>query len=232
MNVAKRIKERRKELNISADDLAEAIGVNRATIYRYESGDISKIPINVIEPLAKALKTTPPFLMGWEEPNQNNELLDIYNQLEPPRQDKVYDYAEYQLKEQSYNHDYIEEPYYRDVGLYGAVSAGSGQMVYDNPTEYISIPVEDIPKEDYDMMLKVVGDSMEPAFKDSEYIFVKKTPDVRSGQFVVAIVDDEAYIKKLYIEKDHIKLVSLNPDYEDIIVDNYELLDIIGVVVL
>ena len=67
MTIGERIKARRKALGMSADDLAVALGKNRATIYRYESNYIEKMPTTVLEPLAKALHTTPAFLMGWDE---------------------------------------------------------------------------------------------------------------------------------------------------------------------
>lgn len=67
MTIGERIKKRREELGISVDELAGKLGKNRATIYRYESSDIVKLPTTVLEPLANALKTTPAYLMGWEE---------------------------------------------------------------------------------------------------------------------------------------------------------------------
>ncbi len=63
--IGERIKKRRLQLGLSADDVAIAIGKNRATIYRYENEDISNIPISALEPLAKVLKTTPGYFMGW-----------------------------------------------------------------------------------------------------------------------------------------------------------------------
>ncbi len=70
MNVGQRIKQRRKELGISADKLGEALGKDRSTIFRYEKGDIEKLPLDILEPIAKVLQTTPRYLMGWEEDNQ------------------------------------------------------------------------------------------------------------------------------------------------------------------
>lgn len=61
-----RIKGRRKQLNMSADELAEKLGVSRSTIFRYEKGDIDKVPAEYMKVLAKALRTTPAYLMGWE----------------------------------------------------------------------------------------------------------------------------------------------------------------------
>ncbi len=73
----KRIKLRRKELGMSADELAEILGVSRSTIFRYERGDIEKVPADLINVLSKALRTTPAYLMGWEDnaTEENAELL-------------------------------------------------------------------------------------------------------------------------------------------------------------
>ena len=67
MTTGERIKARRKELGISAESLAEALNVSAATVYRYEKGDIEKVPGSILEPLSKLLRTTPAYLMGWEE---------------------------------------------------------------------------------------------------------------------------------------------------------------------
>lgn len=70
MRIGERIRQRRLELGYTADALAKLLNKNRATIYRYENGDIENMPIDVLEPLAKALNTTPAYLMGWQEPHQ------------------------------------------------------------------------------------------------------------------------------------------------------------------
>lgn len=65
MKFGDRIKRRRMELHMSAGELGSLIGKNRATVYRYESGDIENVPLEVLDPLADALDTTPEYLMGW-----------------------------------------------------------------------------------------------------------------------------------------------------------------------
>jgi len=75
MNVGQRIKQRRKELKVSADTLGEALGKDRSTIYRYEKGDIEKLPLDILEPIAKVLQTTPQYLMGWQETQKKNDIL-------------------------------------------------------------------------------------------------------------------------------------------------------------
>ena len=67
MTIHERIKSRRKECQMSVEDVANELGVSRSTIYRYESSEISNIGIDKIEPLARVLHTTPEYLMGWTE---------------------------------------------------------------------------------------------------------------------------------------------------------------------
>ena len=84
MDTGKRIKERRKQLHISAERLASMIGVSPTTIYRYESGDIEKVDSTKLEPIATALRTTPAFLMGWEQEESEDKLQSIADQLTAP----------------------------------------------------------------------------------------------------------------------------------------------------
>lgn len=71
MTTGNRMKVRRKEIGVPVDEIAAALGVSVATIYRYENGEIEKVPGSVLEPLANVLHTTPAYLMGWEEQSQN-----------------------------------------------------------------------------------------------------------------------------------------------------------------
>ena len=65
MSIGSRIKERRKALGYSAEDIAARLGKSPATIYRYENGEIEKLPGDLLEPLAAILQTSPAWLMGW-----------------------------------------------------------------------------------------------------------------------------------------------------------------------
>ena len=78
MTIGKRIQARRKEIGMTVDQLAEKIGKNRATVYRYENNDIEKYPLDLLQPLADALRTTPAFLMGWEDPLTSEQQIDVY----------------------------------------------------------------------------------------------------------------------------------------------------------
>ncbi len=74
MTVGERIKERRKEINMSADELAVVLRVSRSTVFRYENGSIEKLPVHILDTIAKALHTTPEYLMGWaDKPDETNQ---------------------------------------------------------------------------------------------------------------------------------------------------------------
>ena len=64
LTIGEKIQQRRKELGMSADELAEKLGIDRSTIYRYENGDIKKFPLDMLEPIANALNTTPTYLVS------------------------------------------------------------------------------------------------------------------------------------------------------------------------
>lgn len=71
MEIGERVKQRRLQEGLSVDDLAKALGKNRATIYRYESSEIENLPVSILLPLANALNTTPTYLMGWDNDDAN-----------------------------------------------------------------------------------------------------------------------------------------------------------------
>ena len=73
MKINERIKARRKELGLTLKQVAEKLNVTESLISRYESNDVKNMGIDKIAPLAKILKTTPSYLMGWTENEMQKE---------------------------------------------------------------------------------------------------------------------------------------------------------------
>lgn len=67
MTIGDKIKYLRMSLNYTQDELAAAINTTKQTIHKYENGIISNIPASKIKLIAEKLKTTPAYLMGWDE---------------------------------------------------------------------------------------------------------------------------------------------------------------------
>lgn len=85
MTIGERIKLARLALGYSAEQVAAFLGVSPATIYRYENGDIAKLPSKHIKPLAEFLCVTPSYLMAWEgdSSSMDLQLFNEYNTQDP-----------------------------------------------------------------------------------------------------------------------------------------------------
>lgn len=119
--------------------------------------------------------------------------------------------------------DYRQTTYRRVTGV---VSAGSGSIQDDDLDMEVSFYEDEIP-DDYDAIAYVVGNSMEPKIKNGDYLFIKNTPQIDYNTIGIFQVDGANYVKKLrqgYLE-------SLNPDYEDIHLDENNDIRTIGEVV-
>lgn len=113
------------------------------------------------------------------------------------------------------------------INLYDlAVSAGTGEPLGD--TDYktrIEIPTEQVP-ENAHCCLRVNGDSMEPAYKDGDIVFIQRVEDgaLREGEVGIFALNGEGYIKQL----GHRQLLSFNPKYPPIAVGAYDRLECQG----
>jgi len=74
-------------------------------------------------------------------------------------------------------------------------------------------------------MLLVKGDSMIGAgILDGDYVIVQSTTTAENGDIVVALIEDEATIKRFYKEENHFRLQPENPFMEPIIVSSLRIL--------
>ncbi len=100
--------------------------------------------------------------------------------------------------------------------LVGHVAAGAPVLAEENVEEYLEIPSV-IGGEDGDYILQVKGDSMKDAgILAGDYVVVRKADDARSGEIVVALIEDEATVKRFYREKDRVRLQPANKAYKPI----------------
>lgn len=200
------IRSLRSSKGITQKELGEKIGVSNSAVANYEKGyraplqdtlfrlsDYFEVPIDYFFP------------REFEERN----IIDIFNQLEPKRQDNVYHYALEQLDEQN---NLNEES---SIYLVGQTAAGTAISYGQLNAEQINTTV---PK-GADYALTVRGDSMEPVIEDGSIVFYKEQPNVENGQIAIIELDhNEVTCKKVYKENDHLVLRSLNDKYDDMIV--------------
>lgn len=182
--IGNRIKEARKEKDLTLEDIAKKIGVVKSTIQRYEKGLITTPKQPVLAAIAKVLGVGEDWLCG--------------------KKDAVKIVVE---KKQEENSMVI-------VPVLGEVSAGLGRYANDNITGYIFEDKKDLNNDSDYVYLKVSGDSMYPEFKEGDLVLVKCQPTVESGSYAVVTVDDElGMVKRVIYGNGFIELQSVNPMY-------------------
>ena len=101
--MAQRIKALRQEKGLTLEQVADVVGVGKSTVRKWETGMIANMRRDKIADLAKALGTTPAYLMGWEEDSPEKEvspsepqltegekvLLDLFNRVPEDKQQLV-----------------------------------------------------------------------------------------------------------------------------------------------
>jgi transcriptional regulator with XRE-family HTH domain len=73
-DMALKIKELRKSKGMTLEQVANVVGVGKSTVRKWETGLIANMKRDKIALLAKALSTTPAYLMGWEEEQKKNDI--------------------------------------------------------------------------------------------------------------------------------------------------------------
>lgn len=111
-----------------------------------------------------------------------------------------------------------------NIPVLGRVAAGQPILAQENIEEYFPLPLDFIQNSEA-FMLRVKGDSMyEAGILDNDYIVVRKQETAQNGDIVVALIDDDATVKRFYKEEDHIRLQPENPFMEPIIVKDVKIL--------
>lgn len=94
-----------------------------------------------------------------------------------------------------------------------AAAEGVGAFLLDDGFDEVFVEMNKYTKQ-ADVILKVVGRSMEPVIADGDRVLVRQQPSVRIGEIGVFIVDGQGYLKEYQADR----LVSLNPDIDDVLV--------------
>lgn len=116
------------------------------------------------------------------------------------------------------------------VPLVGTVTAGQPILAVESIEDYIPVPVKNKGKNMF--ALKVRGDSMINAgILNGDTVIVEQTPVASNGEIVVALIGDEATVKRFYKEKGHFRLQPENDAYEPIIVDEVSILGKVNMVI-
>lgn len=117
-----------------------------------------------------------------------------------------------------------------NVPIVGRVTAGEPILAVENIEDFFPMPRDFANYEDV-FMLRVRGDSMINAgILDGDYVVVRQQSHADNGDIVVALIDDEATVKRFFNEGDHVRLQPENPSMAPILVKDVHVLGkVIGV---
>lgn len=112
-----------------------------------------------------------------------------------------------------------------NIPIIGKISAGSPILATENIEDSFPIPIDYIKHNKELFMLKVSGTSMINAgINDGDYAIIEKADSAINGEIIVALIENEATIKRFFKEKDHIRLQPENDTLAPILVPNCSIL--------
>lgn len=186
MKTGEIIKKRRKELGLSADDLAERLGVNRTTVFRWERGDIEKLPMNALEPISELLNVSVSYLMGWEDDEDTEARRKIANLFRPASRKRV--------------------------PLVGRVACGEPILAEEHIEQYVDT---DDAQADL-ALTATGDSMIGARIYDGDTVFIHGQPEVENGEIAVVLIGDEATLKRVRYdeERKELSLYPENPSYK------------------
>lgn len=203
-----RLKALRTKQKVSQTTVAEHLGVTRAAYNSWEKGKYIPNKKNLDE-LALYFNVETTYF------ESEYEIVNKYLQLNEINQKKLLTMA---------NELYVSQLYKYQV--HAKLSAGLGNFYYEDyefDTVYFDKDIS------YDIASWIDGDSMEPKYHSGDVALIKKTGYDFDGLNYAVVYNEETYIKKVFLEENTVRLVSINDNYKDIIAPIEEV-NIVGVV--
>ena len=238
-DIAARILGIMAEKKISYGELSGLTGIPKSALQRYVTGETPKIPIDRIELIAFALGVDPKHLIGWEsaprihisdEAHHIGVLYDRADEKDQLLTHSVLDKYEDENKIISINTKKKNPGGFTEIDVYDEpAAAGLGNYLNEPVFHREQMPAFMVPK-GADFGIRISGDSMEPMIMDGSVVFVKHSITVESGKVGIFVLNDESFCKQLIVDKEkkQIRLHSVNPKYQDIIVTPEDTLITIG----
>ncbi len=217
--IGSKIKEQRKLKGWTQLELGKKVGLGKNAISNYEKGfrspkkntmfDLAKAFDISIDDLFPPIQTTN--IVSLPLTNTAKAISDTVERLEEPRRVIVLDTAKMQLEEQKRAQNKLSEER-TEYHVFEKLSAGNGYDYMEDRNYDVVFYNKDI---DHDFASWVYGDSMEPKYLDGSVALIKDTGWDYDGAVYAVDWDGQSYIKKVYKEKDGLRLVSLNDKYDD-----------------
>ena len=215
-----KLKARRKELKMTQKDIADQLGISYQAYSAWERG--------VKEPSKEKVKRLEQILRVPKGYFTEIEIVRLYNTLSNKGKNQVVEYArDLVQKEKTQQVISVSENLY-EYHVYEKMSAGIGASVYDDRNYDIVYFNEELA---HDFASWVSGDSMEPKYQNGSVALIRETGFDYDGAVYAVVCNSQTYIKRVYREENGLRLVSINPRYDDILISYDEDPRVVGVIV-
>jgi len=112
-----------------------------------------------------------------------------------------------------------------NIPMVGKITAGAPILAVENIEDYFQLPIKFIKHDDDLFILRVEGESMiEAGINSGDFAIIEKASTANNGEIVVALIENDATIKRFYKEKDHIRLQPANSSMSPIILPTCDIL--------
>ena len=186
-DIGGRIRALRESLDMTLEQVGDIVGVGKSTVRKWETGAIANMRRDKIAGLAKALHTSPAYLMGWTDDATPDEALP----------DNI-----------------IPMPATRELPLLGNIACGEPILAEENLDGRVYSP-EHIDA-DFALICKG-DSMINARIFDGDIVYIRQQPSVDDGQIAAVLIGDEATLKRVRLYADHISLEPENPRYRPIV---------------
>ena len=215
-----KLKTRRKELKLTQKDIADQLDISYQAYSAWERG-VKKPSKEKVQELEQILNVPKGYFTEVE-------IVRLYNTLSDEGKNNALSYIKSLVKkEKCKNVVSISEKLY-EYHVYEKMSAGIGSSVY-NDQNYDTVYFDE--ELAHDFASWVSGDSMEPKYQNGSVALIRETGFDYDGAVYAVVCNSKTYIKQVYREKQGLRLVSINPKYEDIFISYDEEPRVVGIIV-
>ena len=215
-----KLKARRKELKMTQKDIAVQLGISYQAYSAWVRG--------VKEPSKEKVKRLEQILNVPKGYFTEVEIIRLYNTLSDEGKKHALSYIRSLVQKERCENDVSISKNLYEYHVYEKMSAGIGSLIYNNQnydTVYFDKELA------HDFASWVSGDSMEPKYQNGSVALIRETGFDYDGAVYAVVCNSQTYIKRVYREERGLRLVSINPKYQDIFLSYDEEPRIVGIIV-
>lgn len=193
MTLGDKIRAAREAAGLTQEELGKKCGTTKQTIYKYEIGKITNIPLDRLEKIADIVGVTTTSLLGWQPEERPSTTLPS---------------------------NILPMPEMRKIPLLGTIACGAPVLADEHIEGQVDIPVNI--HADFSLTCKG-DSMINARIFDGDIVYIRQQDTVENGEIAAVLIETEATLKRVRLFDDHISLEPENPMYKPIVFWNEEM---------